>query len=92
MALPLMDSQQTVRSPLAECDPGDAEVAGTSQEGLNAIMEDNSQSVQPGAVLSPVEVDAEEQASEEEAAQKSAPQLCASTDQLETGNACVATF
>lgn len=74
-----MDSQQTVRSPLAECHLADADAAMASQEGLPPIMENNSQNVQPGFVLSPVEVD-QGQASELEVAtehaEESASHIC----------------
>jgi hypothetical protein len=55
MCIPVMDLQQAVRSPLAECLPV-AQMAAPSQEGSHGIMHTSSQSVQPGPVLSPVEV------------------------------------
>lgn len=76
ITLPLMDSQQTSRSPLADCHPVDTDIAVASQDGLPMILESNSQSVQPGAVLSPVEVDQRQPSAEEVVAEPVAASAC----------------
>lgn len=74
ITLPLMDSQQTVRSPLADCHPVDTDTATAVGEGLSMIQETHAESVHQGAVLSPVEVeqgpDSAQEAATEPAAER----------------------